>query len=104
MTLLGPKVVAARAVGELARRAGLAPSRFHERFLAEAGESPARWVARRRLELARARLRAGEPVTRIALDLGFASSQHFATAFRRVYGVAPSAWAKRAAAVAGLLS
>ena len=36
------------------------------------------------------RLAAGEPVTRVALDLGYASPSAFTRMFRRVLGVSPS--------------
>ncbi len=88
------------AVAALAREAGLGPSRFHQRFLAELGETPARWLARRRLQAARHRLALGAGVTATAAALGFASSQHLATAFRRAYGISPKQWRGRAAAAA----
>jgi AraC-like DNA-binding protein len=31
-------------------------------------------------------------ITRLALDLGFNTSQHFASAFKRATGLTPSAW------------
>lgn len=34
-------------------------------------------------------------ITGIALDLGFPSSQHFSTVFRRAYGCSPSLWRER---------
>jgi AraC-like DNA-binding protein len=42
--------------------------------------------------LALARLVAGEPVTRIALDFGYDSPAAFSTMFRRLLGQAPSVW------------
>jgi AraC-like DNA-binding protein len=79
-------------VAALARAAGLAPSQFHKRFLAEIGETPARHQRRLRIQAAKARLRTGEAVTSLALDLGFSSSQHFATAFRAQTGLSPTQW------------
>lgn len=40
--------------------------------------------------LALPRLAAGESVTRVALDLGYASPSAFTRMFRRVLGVSPS--------------
>ncbi len=38
------------------------------------------------------RLSQGQPVTRVALDLGYASPSAFTSAFRRVLGQAPGAY------------
>lgn len=79
--------------GELAARAGLGPSRFHERFRAEVGSSPAAYALQLRLHRAQQLLTDGDrPITALALDLGFHSSQHFATAFRQSTGLTPRAW------------
>jgi AraC-like DNA-binding protein len=61
-------------------------------FLAREGCPPKRWLLRRKVEEARLRLAApGTTVTQVAFDLGFPSSQHFATTFRRITGATPSA-------------
>lgn len=80
-------------VPALARTAGLSPSRFHARFLAEIGESPADWLRRRRIDRAKQRLATtAMPITTLALDLGFPSSQHFATVFKRYVGLTPQGY------------
>jgi AraC-like DNA-binding protein/mannose-6-phosphate isomerase-like protein (cupin superfamily) len=79
-------------VEQAAAEAGVSPTTLHERFLREVGETPADWRARRRIEEAKRRLLA-EPagsVTEVAFSLGFASSQYFATAFRRYTGLTPT--------------
>jgi AraC-like DNA-binding protein len=108
----GPAIAAAQAharerldrglpMAELARAAGLSPSRLHARFLAEVGQSPAEWVRDQRLQRAKQLLAAGDrPITDIALDLGFPSSQYFATVFRRNVGLTPRAYRRRAATLA----
>jgi AraC-like DNA-binding protein len=80
-------------VAELARVAGMTPTWFKARFRAVYGQPPAQFVMRRRIDAALERLRAGQAVTRVAFDLGFASSQHFAAAVKRWTGKTPSAWA-----------
>ncbi len=81
------------AVAALARAAGLSASQFHARFADEVGEAPAEWMRRMRLDRARRRLAIGnEAITAIALDLGFPSSQYFATVFRRYTGTTPRAY------------
>ncbi|MDA3963633.1 MAG: AraC family transcriptional regulator [Planctomycetota bacterium] len=78
---------------DMAAAAGIARTRFAERVQAATGMSPHRWLLRTRLERAQAALRYGTaPITSIALDCGFASSQHFAGAFRREFGCTASAW------------
>jgi AraC family transcriptional regulator len=81
---------------ELARRAHL--SRFHfDRLVAAAlGESPAAF--RRRLLLERAAFELGTTglsVTEVAFDAGYASPEAFTRAFRRSFGVTPSAFRTR---------
>jgi AraC-like DNA-binding protein len=71
-------------LGELAREARLSPSRFKARFKAEVGIPPAEHVMRCKIEKAKRLLeQKGKSVTDTAFDLGFSSSQYFATAFKR---------------------
>ena len=85
------------SVAALARAAGLSPSQFHARFAAEVGEAPAEWMRRMRLDRARRALAASDaPITSIGLDLGFPSSQYFATVFRRYTGMTPRAYREHA--------
>ena len=78
-------------VGKLAEVAGLGQTQFSERFLAETGFTPGDYVRRHRIELAKKRLREGEvSITRLAAELGFSSSQHFATVFKKLEGMRPS--------------
>lgn len=85
------------AVSDLAAAAGLSLSRFKTRFKQELGVPPGEYLTRRRVELAKTRLaqrRIG--ITALAFELGFSSSQYFATVFRRYTGCSPSAWRRRA--------
>jgi AraC-like DNA-binding protein len=72
--------------------ADLAMSRrsFTRRFRAETGLAFAAWCRQACLFAAMPRLASGEPITAIALDLGYESASAFATMFRRTVGVAPS--------------
>jgi len=75
----------------LAAEAALSPFHFHRVWRAATGESVAETIRRLRLERAAHALGAGErPVTDIALDAGFQSSQAFAKAFREAAGVSPT--------------
>jgi AraC-like DNA-binding protein/quercetin dioxygenase-like cupin family protein len=83
-------------IADLARKVGLSESGFRERFKAETGFSPHEYMLDRRVAEARRRLQeTGDDITRIALDLGFASSQYFATVFRRLVGMSPGEYRRR---------
>ncbi len=85
------------AVATLARAANLSPSQFHARFQAEIGETPADWLRRLRLDHARRLLADHDrPITSIAMELGFPTSQYFATVFRRYIGITPRQYRDRA--------
>jgi AraC family transcriptional regulator len=78
---------------ELASRLHL--SRFHaDRLIAAAaGEPPG--ALRRRIMLERAAYRllsTPDEVVEVALDTGYSSHEAFTRAFKRAYGIAPSAW------------
>lgn len=78
------------SVPDLARRAGLSEARFKVRFKDETGVPPGEYIQRARIEEARRRLAVGNTsITKIAVDLGFSSSQYFATVFKRFTGVNP---------------
>jgi len=78
------------SVPEMAERAGLSTPRFKARFKEENGIPPREFVLRTRIEAAEKRLALGrDSVTDIALELGFSSSQYFATVFKRFTGRTP---------------
>lgn len=82
---------AVTSVAELARAVGLSTSRFKAKFKREVGLSPWEYVLRRRVQVAKGRLLSGKAtITRVGMELGFASSQHFASTFRRFTGRTPS--------------
>ncbi|VVO42121.1 AraC family transcriptional regulator [Pseudomonas fluorescens] len=65
---------------------------FNRLFRQQTDLSFSQWRQRACVVLALARLAAGEPVTRIALDFGYESPAAFSTMFRRVLGEPPSVW------------
>ena len=81
---------------DLAAVAGVSESWFKARFRRELSIGPAEYVLRRRIDTA-CRLLSDPaiPITTIALDLGFSSSQNFATVFRRVMNTSPREFRKR---------
>lgn len=76
---------------ELVEISRLSASRFFREFKALTGVTPKDYLLRLRIEEAARILRADptRPVIAIAHDLGFSSSQYFATVFRRYLGVSP---------------
>lgn len=68
-------------------------------FQAALGLTPKQYQLRCRLDEARRLLATTRlPITAIALDLGFASSQHFSSQFARAMGCPPTVWRRRASA------
>ncbi|WP_017573942.1 helix-turn-helix domain-containing protein [Nocardiopsis halotolerans] len=86
----------------LARVALMSPSHFSRSFRAVFGETPHRYLQRRRIERAMALLRETDrSVTDIALAVGFDSLGTFSRTFLSVVGSPPSRYRRRTAPVAG---
>jgi AraC-like DNA-binding protein len=80
-------------VPALARVALTSEAHFIRTFKDTFGETPHRYLQRRRLERAMALLRETErPVTEICLDVGFTSLGSFSRTFTRVIGMSPTAY------------
>src|SRR5215204_2846070 len=80
-------------VAALAQVALTSEAHFIRTFKQTFGETPHRYLQRRRLERAMALLRETEqPVTEICLDVGFASLGSFSRTFSRVVGMSPRAY------------
>ncbi len=83
-------------VADLAKIAKLSATRFSERFLAETGSTPARYLRQERIERAKRLLRAGgRTVAETAQATGFSSGQNFATTFRQFEGMSPGDYARQ---------
>jgi len=75
----------------LAAIAGLSPFHFSRRFKAATGTSPYRYVMDRRLERGIQLLqRTRNPISEIALEVGFCDQSHFTRELSRSYGITPS--------------
>jgi AraC family transcriptional regulator len=80
----------------LAAEAGLSAFHLHRMFSAAAGETPKQFTLRLRLERAALLLLKGEDsVLNVALSCGFRSHQAFCRAFRRRFGMRPTAYRVR---------
>ena len=83
-------------VPALARVAYISPAHFSREFRATFGETPHRYLQRRRVERAMELLRETDrPVTEICLDVGFNSLGTFSRTFREVVGESPSRYRAR---------
>jgi len=84
---------------DLAARAGMSRSSFALRFKETTGEAPMEYLTRWRMLLAGDRLtNSGDPISAIALSLGYESESAFSTAFKRVMGCSPRQYGRSQAA------
>src|SRR6266436_6042727 len=82
----------------LARIAHVSEAHFIRTFRATFGETPHRYLQRRRVERAMFLLReTGSSVSEICLDVGFSSLGTFGRTFRDIVGESPTTYRERAA-------
>lgn len=87
-------------VPALARIAHVSPAHFARTFRATFGETPHRYLQRRRVERAMFLLRETDrSVTSIGFEVGFNSPGTFSRTFRDIVGRSPRAYRKEATAV-----
>lgn len=78
-------------IEEFAHYSGRSLSAFKREFAeASGGETPARWVMRRRLDDAMTMLKNGAAASDVYVQVGFRNLSHFSTAFKKQFGIAPS--------------
>jgi AraC-like DNA-binding protein len=83
-------------VASLASAVGMSRSPFAERFRALVGEPPLAYVTRWRMQLVAGLLRDGRPSLReMAERAGYESEPAFSKAFKRHFGVSPTAYRQR---------
>jgi AraC-like DNA-binding protein len=88
-------------VASLARLVHVSEAHFIRTFRATFGETPHRYLQRRRVERAMYLLRETQrPVTDICLDVGFASLGTFSRTFREIVGQSPTTFRQGAESVA----
>ena len=74
----------------------MSPAHFSRQFRATFGETPHRYLQRRRVERAMELLRETDrPVTEICLDVGFHSLGTFSRVLREIVGESPSSYRAR---------
>jgi len=85
------------SLSQMAGLAGLSRYHFIRAFRAATGETPRQYLIAARLRAAADRLvDTREPITAIALDVGFNDISHFNATFRRAFGVSPRTWRRAA--------
>lgn len=82
-------------IDDWAAQAGMSRRSFTRAFQRETGLSLSLWRRQATLFAALPRLSRGEPVTEVALDLGYESAPAFTTMFRRMLGVPPRAYLRQ---------
>jgi AraC-like DNA-binding protein len=84
-------------VDELAREVALSRSVLAQRFAELVGESPMRYLASWRMQLAKQMMREGtHNIQEVATRVGYESEAAFNRAFKRATGSPPAAWRKSA--------
>ncbi|MBN9364809.1 MULTISPECIES: AraC family transcriptional regulator [unclassified Devosia] len=85
-------------IGEVATRLGFSRSYLHNRFRKEVGMSPSDYAQRLRIKRCCTRLATtSEPVTDIAVEFGFGSSQYFSRVFKKYLGTTPTEYRQQMA-------
>lgn len=77
-------------IDELASKAGCSRRTFTRMFRKETGMSFSAWRQHVRLLEATSRLATGQPVSRVAFDVGYNSQSAFTAMFHRVFGATPT--------------
>ncbi len=85
----------ARGAEDWSRQIGMSSRTFQRHFAAETGLGFTAWRQRARLLRALEMLANGQPVTTIALDLGYQNVGAFIDMFRRHFGTTPSRYATK---------
>jgi AraC-like DNA-binding protein len=84
-------------VEELAREGAVSRSVLAQRFTELVGESPIRYLASWRMQLAKQMMREGTRIQDVATRVGYDSEAAFNRAFKRATGSPPATWRKGAA-------
>jgi AraC family transcriptional regulator len=83
-------------MADLSRAIGCSTSAIASGFRTATGFSPWQFVLLRRVERSKSLLTSSQrTMSEIALECGFSSSQHFATAFRKQVGTTPRAYRRQ---------
>jgi AraC-like DNA-binding protein len=83
-------------IADIAAECRLSPGHFATSFKRSTGVSPTAWLARQRIDHARALLQRQDlSLSDVAAATGFTDQSHFSRAFARQVGVPPGAWRRQ---------
>jgi AraC family transcriptional regulator len=89
-------------MADIAREVGVHPVHLARSFRAHHGATMGEYLRRLRVERARTQLlTTNAPLSRVALDAGFADQAHFTRVFRSLVGVPPGEYRRQASATPG---
>jgi len=80
---------------QLAEHVSLSPYYFLRVFRAEVGMPPHAYLDSVRVRHAQRLIEAGEPLARVAADVGYSSQSHFTRSFKRIIGATPGQYARQ---------
>jgi AraC-like DNA-binding protein len=84
-------------VGCWNKEVGLSRSALAERFADLVGIPPMQYLAKWRIQIASGLLNGGDTnIATVAAEIGYASEAAFSRAFKKMVGVSPSDWRRRA--------
>jgi AraC family transcriptional regulator len=80
-------------IRDLSAVAQRSPAHFSRKFKLAVGDSPHAYVVKRRLERAsHLMMTSAEPLSEIALSVGFSDQAHLCRLFRQAFGQSPASW------------
>jgi AraC-like DNA-binding protein len=91
--LLDARLSVGITLAEAGRILDVSPAHLVRSFTRRFGISPHRYLVGRRIDAARGHLLAGEPLARVAADVGFHDQAHFTKQFKRLVGTTPGRYA-----------
>lgn len=80
------------SIEAMAHSVGVSVSHFYKLFYELYGQAPVAYMERIRMDHACNLLKTDRLITDIAMELGFKTSQHFTTVFKKLTGSSPSEW------------
>jgi AraC-like DNA-binding protein len=95
--LLDARILEGIMLAEAGRILDVSPAHIVRSFTQRFGISPHRYLVGRRIDVARGHLLEGQPVARVAADVGFHDQAHFTKHFKRHVGTTPASYRGRAA-------
>ena len=97
LALLHERPAEAWTLERLAREAGVSRSVLAERFALLVGQPPMQYLTHWRVQVAARMLSdSAAKVSAVGLEVGYASESAFSRSFKKIAGVSPAAWRKRA--------